>query len=411
MKRQFPDLAILYIDDEEKSLKYFSAIFDPIAPILTASSPEQGFRIFAENSDSIALVLSDKKMPNESGLDLLRRIEQHDSRPFRILVTAFADLSVAVDALNQGLLYSYLTKPWDPVELEHTLVKALTHFQAIRERERLVREKSEAVDQLVMADRASSIGILSTGLNHHLRNSLTVLRTFFDMLPIQLHEELGREPTDAEFWTDYYGEVGVQMERMTSMLARLAEGASTGPVGDWEKIDLVALLQSAVQVSTLPAERILSLPRPDERFHIGGDVSRIGQMMRMLLHESTTAAGTDGNVEVSARRDGDSVVLEFINDGPALSEKDIEHRFDPFYVRSDAPEELGVNLLACYLTAFHHGGSIRAERSRDGRNAIVVVLPIEPPAIPVDELARKARRVFREPAPATTKSCETVLPA
>ncbi|MCG8600962.1 MAG: response regulator, partial [Verrucomicrobiales bacterium] len=87
MNTQFPDYGILYIDDEVKSLKYFSAIFEPVAPIYVAESPEEGYRVFAENHDRIGLVLSDKKMPNESGIDLLRRIRDVDSRPFRFLVT------------------------------------------------------------------------------------------------------------------------------------------------------------------------------------------------------------------------------------------------------------------------------------------------------------------------------------
>ena len=49
MEMQFADYGILYVDDEVKSLKYFEAIFDQIAPIYVAASPEEGFRIFEEN--------------------------------------------------------------------------------------------------------------------------------------------------------------------------------------------------------------------------------------------------------------------------------------------------------------------------------------------------------------------------
>ena len=142
MNTPFTDYGILYIDDELKSLKYFEAIFGDLAPIYIASSPEEGFAIFQENHDKIGMVLSDKKMPNESGLDLLKRIRAVDPKPLRFLVTAFSDLDVAVDALNDGLLYAYLTKPWDPDELEHRLVKAMSHFSLARERDRLLQEKS-----------------------------------------------------------------------------------------------------------------------------------------------------------------------------------------------------------------------------------------------------------------------------
>lgn len=125
---QFPDFGILYIDDEEKSLKYFEAIFEDMAKVYVACSPEEGFRIFSEHHDRIGLVLSDKKMPNESGIDLLARIREVDSRPLRMLVTAYSDLNLAVDAFNDGRLYSYLSKPWEPAELGHQLIRALRHF-------------------------------------------------------------------------------------------------------------------------------------------------------------------------------------------------------------------------------------------------------------------------------------------
>ena len=104
MDKKFSDFGILYVDDEERSLKYFEAIFEDIAPIYTASSPGAGFEIFTEHHEKIGLVLSDKRMPNESGLSFLQRVRQVNSNPLRILVTAYADLDVAVDAFNSGLL-------------------------------------------------------------------------------------------------------------------------------------------------------------------------------------------------------------------------------------------------------------------------------------------------------------------
>ncbi len=109
MKKRCSDYGILYIDDELKSLKYFEAIFEELAPIHIASGPEEGYALFCEHHERIGVVVSDKKMPGESGLSLLARIRKVDPNPLRFLVTAFSDLDAAVEALNEGLLYSYLT--------------------------------------------------------------------------------------------------------------------------------------------------------------------------------------------------------------------------------------------------------------------------------------------------------------
>ncbi len=410
MDKKFSDFGILYVDDEEKSLKYFEAIFEDVANIYTASSPDEGYRIFSEHHERIGLVLSDKKMPNESGLSLLQRMREVNPNPLRILVTAYADLDVAVDALNSGLLYSYLSKPWDPDDLEHRMVKAMRHFILGRERDQLIQEKAEAFDQLVMADKAASIGILSAGLNHHLRNALTVMRTFYDMLPFQLQEELGREPKDSAFWNDYYGEVGSQIDRMTSMLTNLAEGARTSLLKVEEGVDLLTIFKKAAEFVLDPDCGIEVEYQVEELIpDISGDTQKIGQMARLLFQESKSAIGEEGKIEVRFSRaaNGD-VRIVFVDDGELIADEDIQHLFDPFFVRSERPEDLGTNLMACYLTAYHHGGSIKARRTRDGRNAIEIALPEVPPS---EERAQRSRQILNQFAEFEPTEGEMVLPS
>lgn len=398
MKKQYPEYGILYIDDEMKSLKYFEAIFEGLAPIYLANSPEEGFATFQEHHARIGVVISDKKMPGESGIDLLKRIRKVDPKPLRFLVTAFSDLDAAVDALNDGLLYSYLTKPWDPDDLENRLSKALSHFCLERERELLIREKTEAFQQLLMADKAASIGILSAGLNHHLRNALTVLRTFYDLLPFQLQDEIEGEPKDRAFWCDFYDEVGGQIERMTSILSNLSEGTKMSSLRLESDIDLAATLRDA-------GELVLQ-GRPDIRFKVDapedlpliqGDAQKLAQMARFLFEEARSVLKRGGEVEIflSSIDGARDVQVVFLDNGDPVPEEDLPRLFDPFYVRANQPEELGTNLMACYLTVFHHGGTIRAERATDGRNAVIFSIPVSPEPENDDEVEPTPRMLWR----------------
>lgn len=380
MNKQFPNLGVLYVDDEVKSLKYFEAIFEDIAHIYVASSPEEGLKIFKANHDHIGLVLSDKKMPNISGLDFLAQVRDVNPAPLRFLVTAFADLDVAVDALNEDLLYSYLSKPWDPSDLEHRIIKALGHYSLAREKDRLVREKANAFHDLMMADKAASIGILSIGLNHHMRNALTVMRTFHDLLPYQLAEEIENEPRDKAFWSSCYDEVGGQIDRMTSMLGNLAEGTCSNTLKLDGEIDLVETVSQATDlVFGGRSDILVSVSSTSEIPRIEGDPSRISQMFRLLFDEVTCSLKNGGNVEIafSEMAGSEAIKIEVMDNGSPLPLKDLERIFDPFYVRSDRPEELGTNLMACYLTVFYHGGRIGANIREDGRNAISLILPVK----------------------------------
>jgi CheY-like chemotaxis protein len=398
MKTQFPEYGILYIDDEMKSLKYFEAIFDTLAPIYIANSPEEGFAMFQKHHESIGVVMSDKKMPGESGIELLKRIRAVNPNPLRFLVTAFSDLDAAVDALNDGLLYSYLTKPWDPDDLEHRLSKALGHFCLERERERLIREKAEAFQHLLMADKAASIGILSAGLNHHLRNALTVMRTFYDLLPYQLEDEIEGEPKDQAYWRDFYGEVGGQIERMTSILSNLSEGTKMSGLRLSEGIDLANTLRDAGELVLQGRPDIhFQVTAPDDLPEMVGDHQKLSQMSRFLFEEARSVLKTGGEIEVflSAIDGGRDIQVVFLDNGDPVPEEDLARLFDPFYVRANLPEELGTNLMACYLTVFHHGGTIRAERSTDGRNAVIFSLPVAPEPENDDEAEAGPRLLWR----------------
>lgn len=398
MKKQYPEYGILYIDDEMKSLKYFEAIFESLAPIYIANSPDEGYALFQQYHDRIGVVMSDKKMPGESGIELLKRIRKVDPNPLRFLVTAFSDLDAAVEALNDGLLYSYLTKPWDPDDLEHRLSKALGHFCLERERERLIREKADAFQQLLMADKAASIGILSAGLNHHLRNALTVMRTFYDLLPFQLEDEIEGEPKDRAFWCDFYGEVGGQIDRMTSILSNLSEGTKMSGLRVSEGIDMAATLRDAGELVLQGRPDIrFKVEGPDDLPLITGDSQKLSQMARFLFEEARSILKRGGEIEVflSAIDGGRDVQVVFLDNGDPVPDQDLPRLFDPFYVRANQPEELGTNLMACYLTVFHHGGTIRAERSTDGRNAVIFSLPVAPEAEGDEESEASPRLLWR----------------
>src|SRR5262245_3217824 len=125
--------AILYVDDEEKSLKYFTRAFDDQFRIFTAKSAQDGLRVLEEHCDEIGLVMSDQRMPGEKGVSLLEKARQLRPRIIRILATAFADMDAAIAAVNTGSIYKYVSKPWDPPQLETTLKRGLEFFIVQRE--------------------------------------------------------------------------------------------------------------------------------------------------------------------------------------------------------------------------------------------------------------------------------------
>src|SRR6478736_4218306 len=219
----YKKFAILYVDDEEKSLKYFAKAFEDQFRILTASNAQDGLRLLEEHKDEIGLLMTDQRMPGEKGVWLLEKARQLQPRIIRILATAFSDMDAAVAAVNTGAIYKYVTKPWDPVQLEHTLKRSLEFYMVQRERDQLLREKMSVLHNMMIADRIVSLGLLAAGLSHHIRNSLVAVKTFLDLAPAKMAEEK-MELTglrNPDFWKEYYTNVQGQIEKINHLLKDL----------------------------------------------------------------------------------------------------------------------------------------------------------------------------------------------
>src|SRR5229473_3556136 len=219
----YKKFAILYVDDEEKSLKYFARAFEDQFRILTAPNAAQGLKLLEEHKDDIGLLMTDQRMPGEKGVWLLERARQLRPRIIRILATAYSDMDAAIAAVNTGAIYKYVTKPWDPPQLENTLKRGLEFFMVQRERDQLLREKMSVLHNMMIADRIVSLGLLAAGLSHHIKNSMVAVKTFLELAPMKMNEEKAStaELRDPDFWRDYHSNVQGQIEKINNLLADL----------------------------------------------------------------------------------------------------------------------------------------------------------------------------------------------
>ena len=383
----YKKFAILYVDDEEKSLKYFTRAFQDEFRVLTASNAVDGFALFEQHKDEIGILMTDQRMPGEKGVQLLEKVRQLRPRVIRILATAFSDLDAAVDAVNTGAIYKYVSKPWDVPNLEMTLRRALEFFMVQRERDQLLREKLSVLHNLMITDRVVSLGVLAAGLGHHIRNSLVAIRTFLDLAPEKLQEEKVdlEELRNPNFWRDFYNHVQKQIQRITEMLTDLGMATSAADVRFEDRIELHGLLNSVLPlVRTSSAEKKVRVENliPKDLPVLNGDRYKMSRFFELLLKDEVLNLPDGGQVELRAQagsEGGSPVVhLEIRDNGPGLASESIRSVFDPFFIRYDNPEEFGLNLMACFFIIYHHGGKIEVE-SKPGEGAkFSVTLPVNP---------------------------------
>ncbi|MEO1843401.1 MAG: response regulator [Akkermansiaceae bacterium] len=120
---------ILFVDDEEKSRKYFRMIYRRTFKILIAADGSEALQLFTENRKEIGVVVTDQIMPHMTGLDLLGEVESIEPEVIRILSTAYADSELVAEAAQNSLIDYFIVKPWDIERVSATLEQAVAHFE------------------------------------------------------------------------------------------------------------------------------------------------------------------------------------------------------------------------------------------------------------------------------------------
>lgn len=138
--------SLLVVDDEPYILATLSALLKNDFEVVTADSGPAAQAVFAHRK--IDLILSDQKMPHFSGVQLLEWVRRNHPRTVRLLMTGFAELDEAVEAINRGQIFRYIFKPWRSEELLETLANAARTFLLERSHEQLLEELRQLNQEL-----------------------------------------------------------------------------------------------------------------------------------------------------------------------------------------------------------------------------------------------------------------------
>ncbi|HEY4181770.1 MAG TPA: sigma-54 dependent transcriptional regulator [Kofleriaceae bacterium] len=129
---------ILVVDDEQDNLDAFRFNFRKTFDILTATGGAEALAILEERE--VAVVITDQRMPKMTGVELLREVKQRQPDAVGIILTAFTDVDVLIEAINLGQVYRYITKPWDAKEVRGVLQYAIERYDMQRENKRLATQ-------------------------------------------------------------------------------------------------------------------------------------------------------------------------------------------------------------------------------------------------------------------------------
>ena len=119
-------LTLLIVDDEPEILKVLTRLFKPRFQVVVAAGGKEGLAVFRKERPE--LILSDQRMREMTGIEMLKAIKEEEPGTGRILITGYSDIDAVIEAVNHQLLERYVTKPWDNDELLATVLESARRY-------------------------------------------------------------------------------------------------------------------------------------------------------------------------------------------------------------------------------------------------------------------------------------------
>jgi signal transduction histidine kinase len=251
----------------------------------------------------------------------------------------------------------------------HILAAVGSSASVALENARLSRELRRSESALERANRLSSIGTLAAGIAHEIRNPLTAVKTFLDLLPQRLD--------DKEFVTSFRELSLTELRRVTNLINDLlAFGKSTS--AERRPVDLAAILVGVVRLLESTARK--RLIRLELRARSGvppawADPDQIKQIVLNLVLNAIEASPSDRTVTLMlylGRRD--MVTLEVRDEGAGIPPDQLESIFHPFFTTKEQGTGLGLSLV--HQMVVEHGGEISVESQLGQGTVFRVLLPV-----------------------------------
>ena len=193
--------AVLFVDDEQTSRKWFARTFADEFTVVTAASVAEALSVLAQRGQEFAVLVTDYRMPERDGIKLLRAVQNDYRHLVRLLATAYAEKEVAIAAVNQGKVLRILEKPLDEEATRDAL------------REALALHRAQALERALNESRVAAMRETLGFLAHELNTPLATVRGYVNAVAVRhIPAAPGSPPGTVQFQEDYPGQLIAALE-------------------------------------------------------------------------------------------------------------------------------------------------------------------------------------------------------
>ena len=377
---------LVVVDDESDVLRALQDLLRMDYQVYTFRLGSEALD-FLRSAPRVHVILSDQRMPGMSGVEVLRQAMTIRPETTRLLFTAYTDLRAVVDAINQGNLFRYVAKPYDPDMLSAVLRQAVEHHELIVEKNALLAELQRSNTKLMEANRVK--GAFIEVVSHELNTPLTVVLGMIDLW--RMSQSATATPVERQ-WVDRIGAAAGRLARTVDRMLKLVrnreftqslniETVSLGPIADRVVEELSPYLALRRQMVTVRLDPDLGL--------IEVDPSKIADVLINLLANAVKFTPDGGTIRLEARLQPNSPEefrVEVTDQGAGVPQCDQEHLFEPFFTGFDTLRhssgeyefgKRGIGLGLCLVKTFVqlHGGRVEVSSTPGSGSTFAFVLP------------------------------------
>lgn len=312
---------ILAVDDEPASLRALRRTLAPHYRVLTADGGHDALALLRRHP--VSLIVTDHRMPELSGIEMLARSRAEHPDVVRIVLTGYADVDALIEAINAGAVFYYLTKPWEPHELLLAVRRGLDSLEAECRRRQLLLDLEDACAR-ARREAEQKTRMLTTAA-HELGTPMHVLGNAVDLLSGVPGVRESEWLAVAERNLAWLRRSLAQMQtgfRLRAGLVRLAPRPMDPALGLREVTDQTRLAMGGRRLD-------LSL-ETEGGLAIHADPGWLRQVWICLLSNAVRFTPDGGRVSVALRREGDEIAVRFADSGIGMTESQCAAAFEAF---------------------------------------------------------------------------------
>jgi two-component system, sensor histidine kinase and response regulator len=357
---------ILIIDDEEVVLDSCTQILKGSGYLIaTAPDGTKGLKLLQEFLPDLVFV--DLKMPGLSGFEVLDRIYKFDSTIVTVVITGYATVSSAVDAMKKGA-YDFLPKPFTPDEFRLITRRGIERRRLVLEAIALRREK-----ELLREQFASIVSHeLKAPLNAVQQNLLAFGFKLSNVLDESQKEELERLKTRID-----------EMLKLINSWLRVISVDINKLKENFTQIDITKPIRNALDSTEVLAARkdiVIITSFDSQLLQVFGDALSLSEVFVNIIGNAIKYSPSWSNIHVKTERQGDKILVSVKDSGIGISPEDLPHIFEGFYRGKSGQTTAGhgIGLAVSRQIVDAHDGSITVDSEVGKGTTFVVSLPVSP---------------------------------